>query len=146
MEVIFLFGMLVFQIKLPFTTFGVLIIIWMVSIFSACGFGLIIGSFCLWSPSMHMWSNLLASLLLLLSGANYSLEAMPVWVRIMAQCVPLTRGVELTKAIINSEDYSKVDSLLTQEFLLGCIGFLISLVMIKYAEYLSRIKGTMDLD
>lgn len=140
------FGMLVFQVKLSLVTILTLIVIWLVSIFTACGLGLIIGSFCLWSPSMHLWSNLLASSLLLLSGANYPASSMPTWLSYLAQFFPLTRGVRLTKDIINQGDYSQVVPLLTQEFLLGCVFFFISLFMIKYAEYLSRIKGTMDLD
>ncbi len=141
-----LVGIIIFQLTISIDALLLLLLIWMVSIFSACGLGLIIGSFCLWSPSMHLWSNLLASTLLVVSGANYAHSAMPEWLGTLAQFFPLTRGVQLTKDILNNGDSSQVAALLSEELLLGCCFFAISLLFIKYAEYLARVKGTMDLD
>ncbi|GIO25855.1 ABC transporter permease [Ornithinibacillus bavariensis] len=141
-----IFGILIFQIKIPIEAILPLLSVWLVSIFSACGLGLIIGCFCLWTPSMNLIANLLASSLLLLSGANYPQSIMPTWLTYVADFIPLTRGVELTKQILNERNYENVVPILGQEFLLGVTFFIISLLFIKYAEYLSRIKGTMDLD
>jgi ABC-2 type transport system permease protein len=140
------FGVIIFQISIPSTAILPLLLIWSVSIFSACGLGLIVGSFSLWSPSMHLWSNLLASVLLVLSGANYPHSILPGWVSVVSQYVPLTRGVQLTKDILNDGNYTQLLPLLGQELPLGCCFFGISLVIIKHAEFLSRVKGTMDLD
>jgi ABC-2 type transport system permease protein len=140
------FGMMVFQITIPMDAILPLLSVWLVSIFSACGLGLIIGCFCLWTPSMNLIANLLSSSLLLLSGANYPQSIMPLWLTHVADFVPLTRGVELTKQILNEGFYGNVVPLLGQELLLGITFFIISLLFIKYAEYLSRIKGTLDLD
>jgi ABC-2 type transport system permease protein len=141
-----IFGILVFQITIPMEAIFPLISIWIISIFSACGLGLIIGCFSLWTPSMHLLANLLASSLLLLSGANYPQTIMPVWLSYFADFIPLTRGVELTKQILNDGNYSNVIPLLSAELILGICFFIISLLFIKYAEHLSRVKGTMDLD
>ena len=140
------FGMIIFQISIPVEAFLPLLFIWSVSIFSACGLGLIVGCLCLWTPSMHLLSNLIASILLLLSGANYPHSIMPAWLRQFSEFIPLTRGVQLTKAILNEGNYSQVLPLLGEELLLGCCFFGISLLFIKFAEYLSRVKGTMDLN
>ncbi|MFD1737182.1 ABC transporter permease [Bacillus salitolerans] len=141
-----LFGLLLFQLTISFEASLLLLLIWVCSIFSACGLGLIVGSFCLWSPSMHLWSNLLASLLLLVSGANYPLSSMPDWLQLLGQFTPLTRGVQLTKDILNEGHYSNVLPLLGEELLLGCVFFAISISLLKIAEYQSRSKGTMELD
>jgi ABC-2 type transport system permease protein len=140
------FGILLFQLSISFEEGLVLLLIWICSIFSACGLGLIVGSFCLWSPSMHLWSNLLASLLLLLSGANYPMSRMPEWLQILGQFTPLTRGVQLTKDILNEGNYANVLPLLGEELLLGCVFFAISFSLLKFAENQSRSKGTMELD
>lgn len=142
----FTFGFLVFQITLPVEALLPLFSVWIVSIFSACGLGLIIGCFCLWTPSMHLIANLLASTLLLLSGANYPQSIMPAWLISLSDFVPLTRGVELTKQIINEGIYSTIVPQISAELLLGICFFFISLLFIKYAEYLSQVKGTMELD
>jgi len=141
-----LFGILLFDLSITLKESLILLLIWLCSIFSACGLGLIVASFCLWSPSMHLWSNMLASLLLLVSGANYPIARMPDWLQLVGQFTPLTRGVQLTKDILNEGNYSNVLFLLGEELLLGCIFFAISLSLLKFAEYQSRLKGTMELD
>ncbi len=141
-----LFGIILFQLSISFKASMVLLLIWFCSIFSACGLGLIVGSFCLWSSSMHLWSNLLASLLLIISGANYPHARLPEWLQFIGQFTPLTRGVVLTKEILNEGNYSNVLPLLGEELLLGCFFFAISLFLLKYAEFLSRSQGTMELD
>lgn len=140
-----LFGSWLFHLSIEFGALLPLLLIWTISIFSACGLGLILGSCSFWTPSMHLLSNILASLLLLLSGANYSLSVMPNWLRPIADYFPLTRGVTLTKAILNDGDYSMMTELLAQEFVLGCIYFIIGIIAIRFAEYLARVKGTMEL-
>lgn len=141
-----LFGILLFQLSISVEEGLVLLIIWLCSIFTATGLGLILGTFCLWSPSMHLWSNLLASLLLLLSGANYPYSRMPEWLQLLGQFTPLTRGVQLTKDILNDGNYSNVLTLLGEEILLGIAFFAISFLLLKFAEYQSRSKGTMEFD
>lgn len=139
------FGLLIFQISIPVSAILPLIIVWFVSIFSACCLGLILASCSFWTPSMHLLSNLLGSALLLLSGANYSLAVMPSWLSELAKFFPLTRGVELTKALVRDGHAPQFVKLMTEEFLLGCVYFGISLIAIRYAEYLARVKGTMEL-
>ncbi|AWB43697.1 hypothetical protein DCC85_05335 [Paenibacillus sp. CAA11] len=140
-----IFGIALFHISITSGQVLALIAIWTVSIFSACGLGLIIGSFCLWTPSMHLLTNLLSSILLLLSGANYPLQVMPQALQFIAYCLPLTRGVELTKAILDHGQYDNMGLYIGQEFLLGCVFFALSIGCIRYAAYLARVKGSMDL-
>ena len=135
-----MFGVLIFQLTISVKEGLVLLVIWLFSIFTATGLGLILGTFCLWSPSMHLWSNLLASLLLLLSGANYPFSRMPEWLQFLGQFTPLTRGVQLTKDILNDGNYANVVSLLGEEILLGIAFFAISFLLLKFAEYQSRSK------
>lgn len=139
------FGLVVFGLTIAPEAIVPLGLVWGVSILSACGLGLIVGCLCLWTPSMHLISNLLASSLLLFSGANYPQAHMPEWFGVLGQFLPLTRGVQLTKDIMNDGYYENVIPFMGQELLLGGCYFLISLLFIKYAEYLARVKGTMDL-
>jgi ABC-2 type transport system permease protein len=140
-----LFGIVIFKVPISLSIMPFLFCIWLVSIFSACGLGLIIASFSLWTSSMHLVSNLIASLLLLLSGANYALSAMPGWMAGAAEAFPLTRGVHLTKAIVNKGDISTFIPLLAEEFLLGVLLFALGLFSIKLAEHLARKKGSIEL-
>ncbi|WP_059172104.1 ABC transporter permease [Bacillus sp. FJAT-27445] len=140
-----IFGILLFDISITLEAAGALALVWAVSIFSACGLGLIIGSFCLWTPSMHLLTNLLASILLLLSGANYPQAVMPHALQFIAQFMPLTRGVKLTKEIMNEGNYERVLAYTGQEFLLGIVFFIMCIGCIRFAAYQARVKGTMEL-
>lgn len=142
------FGAVLFHISFTVEQLFSLLIVWFVSIFAACGLGFIVGSFCLWSPTMHLWSNLLASALLLLSGANYPRAQLPSWMYEISNFFPLTRGVEVTKGIMSPTRGMPVDQwvLLGQEVVLGVVFYIIGFFLIRYAEHLARVKGTMELE
>lgn len=142
------FGMLIFGLTFSGEQLAWLGLVWMVSIFAACGLGFVISSFALWSPSMHIWANLLAGILLLFSGASYSRSLMPDWMRKLSEFFPLTRGVEATKALISTGE-SKFTTILTrmaEECLLGIGFFLLGMLLFYYAEYLARVKGSMEME
>ena len=138
-------GILVFDLSISITQFGILMWIWLVSIFAACSLGLILGSASLWTPSMHMLSNFLSSLLLLLSGASYSLSILPSYLQSLAHAFPLMRGVELTKQLLNDNNTLELLPLLGQEFLLGCMYLVVGIIVIRFAERLARKAGTLEL-
>ena len=142
----FFIGIFVFDLAISVAQFGVLMLIWIVSIFAACTLGLILGSASLWTPSMHMLSNFLSSLLLLLSGASYSLSILPNYLQTLAHWFPLMRGVELTKQLLNENNTSNLIMLLGQEFLLGFAYLIIGLISIYFAERLARKTGTLELN
>lgn len=141
------FGLLIFKLTLSIEQLLLLMFVWVVSIFAACGLGLVLASFTLWSVSMHLWSNLLANLLLLFSGANYPRTYMPDWMYSISNLFPLTRGVEATKLIVSGGiTFEHIRTLMLQEFLLGIVFYLIGILLFYYAELLARKKGSMELD
>lgn len=141
-----LIGILLFHIPLTWSMAGGLAIVWFTSIFSACGIGFVFSCFGLWSPSMHLWSNILANLLLLASGANYGTGVLPVWLRDLGLLLPLTRGISVTKQIMNTGSLAHLWRLMGQEFLLGTIYFTLGIILITYAERGARRRGTLDLE
>lgn len=142
------FGMLVFGLTLSVEQLVWLCLVWIVSIFAACGLGFVIASFALWSPSMHIWVNLLASLLLLFSGASFPRPLMPDWMHTLSEFFPLTRGVEATKMLISAGEggLSTIPKLMAEEFMLGLGFFVLGLLLFYYAEYLARVKGSMEME
>ena len=138
-------GIFVFDLSISLTQLSILMCIWAVSIFAACALGLILGSASLWTPSMHMLSNFLSSLLLLLSGASYSLSILPNYLQALAHAFPLMRGVELTKQLLNENNTSDLVTLLGQEFLLGCVYLIIGIFVVYFAERIARKTGTLEL-
>lgn len=142
------FGMLIFGLTFSGEQLAWLGLVWTVSISAACGLGFVISSFALWSPSMHIWSNLLASVLLLFSGASFPRSHMPDWMYRLSEFFPLTRGVEATKLLIRTGDkeFTTILTRMAEEGLLGCGFFLLGILLFYYAEYLARVKGTMEME
>jgi ABC-2 type transport system permease protein len=138
-------GMLIFDLTISLVQFALLMSIWVVSIMAACSLGLILGACSFWTPSMHLLSNILSSLLLVLSGANYSLTILPGYLQDLAHAFPLMRGVELTKQLLNEGDTSQILPLLTQELALGCLYLVIGIWLVNRAESIARKAGTLEL-
>lgn len=143
-----IFGILIFGLTFSGEQLAWLSLVWIISIFAACGLGFVVSSFALWSPSMHIWVNLLAGVLLLFSGASYSRSLMPDWMHTLSEFFPLTRGVEATKALISvsESEFTTILIRMAEEFLLGCSFYLLGMLLFYYAEYLARVKGTMEMD
>lgn len=142
------FGKLIFGLTFSGEQLVWLGFVWAVSIFAACGLGFVVSSFALWSPSMHIWVNLLATLLLLFSGASFSRSLMPGWMYRLSEFFPLTRGVEATKALISAGEsgFPRLLSRMAQECLLGCGFYLLGMLLFYYAEYAARVKGSMEME
>lgn len=142
------FGTLIFGLSFSGEQLIWLGLVWAVSIFAACGLGFVISSFALWSSSMHIWTNLLAGLLLLFSGASFPRSLMPAWMHRLSEFFPLTRGVEVTKSLVTPGDISHTYLLsrIAEEFLLGSVFYLAGILLFFYAEYLARVKGSMEME
>lgn len=124
-----IFGIILFQLSFSTEQLLLLLYVWIISIFSACGLGLILASFTLWTPSVNLWANALASLLLLFCGANYSRSIMPDWMKLISEFFPLTRGVEATKLIVGERAMlSPIHELMLQEIMLGVLFYVIAII------------------
>ena len=141
----FLVGSLLFGFTLPLIQLPAFILAILVAAFSAMAFGLLISSLGLLTRDLNLILNIASMGLLGLTGANFPITYMPKWLQGISQLTPLTRSIEVCRALQNGVPLSSNVHLLIGEFLVGlgilCIGF----IVFTFIERLAIKKGVLEL-
>ncbi|MBA4536386.1 ABC transporter permease [Bacillus aquiflavi] len=115
-----------------------------ISMFAATGFGLLIASIGLLIRDLNMLLNVLSMLLLIITGANIPLSLLPDWAQLISYSIPITRGIEASRQLMDGATFYSVGPLIGQELIVGIIYMLSGFVFFKVIERLSKIKGTLE--
>jgi ABC-2 type transport system permease protein len=116
----------------------------LISTISTCGLGLLMGSLSLLSVNMMFINNTMYFLLMLFSGANLPLEKMPLWVQAFSTILPLTRGIQSARLLVNGASISEVIPLLIGELAIGLAYALIGFALFRRLEFQARRYGTLE--
>lgn len=141
----FAVGILFFNLDLSATNIPLLLLNLLVTIFSASGMGLLIGSLGLIITDMNLIMNLASMGLLALSGANFSIEKFPVFLQAICYMLPMTRGIKASKLIISGGSLGTVSFLMLEEFLIGAAYIVAGYMLMKVMERQARRSGSIDL-
>lgn len=121
------------------------LVIILVSTFSAMGIGLLIGAFALLTRDINMLLNVFSMVLIALTGANFHVSLLPMSIQWISYCLPLTRGIQLMRLVVQGESFAAHQHLLFQEAALGILFFIIGFGVFKIVERLSVKHATLDL-
>lgn len=138
-------GAVFFGFRLPLEQWMPFLLVIIVASFSAMGLGLLIGSLGLLTRDVNLLLNLASMLLLSLTGANFDLSRLPVFLQAVSKILPLTRSIELARLIHGGSALSAHLDLFAGELLIGITFSLAGFITFKSLERVSRIKGTLDL-
>jgi ABC-2 type transport system permease protein len=116
-----------------------------ITVFSASGLGLLLGSFGLIVTDMNFIMNLASMGLLALSGANFPIEKFPEFIQKICLLLPMTRGIKASRMIAAGQDMSSVSYLLLGELLVGAVYITAGYIMMNIMEKQARIKGNIEL-
>jgi len=141
----FLAGSLIFSVPFTSINLGLLLVVIVVSMFAAAGFGLLLAAFSLLTDSMHLILNTVCYVLMIFCGANFPIAQLPAWGRALSQVLPLTRGISAAKLLFDGFDTSVFVRLLAGEFLIGALLFLASFWVIKFAERLAIKRASLEM-
>lgn len=141
----FLAGCLCFQILLDGLPFMKLLLVFLISMFAAMGFGCFLSIFGLISNQMHFLLNTVEYVLLIFTGSNFPVSRLPEPVRIVSNLLPFTRGIEAARQIMSGESMRSVAFLLAGELAVGAVYLLAAAVLIQFAEKAAIRQGTFDL-
>lgn len=122
---------------------GLALIILAVSI-STSGLGLLMGSISLMTLNVMFINNMIFFLLLIFSGANLPSAKMPAWVQAVGTALPLTRGIQSARLLVNGASLAEVWPLLTGELAVGLFYALIGFVIFHWFEEQARHRGTLE--
>lgn len=140
-----IFGALLFGLDFSQTNFLGLAITILIATFSTAGFGLLLGAISLMTPHVFFINNAFYFLLLVFSGANIPLDAMPVWMRSISNFLPLTRGIAAARQAMDGASFAEIMPLLGGEIAVGLIYAFLGYFVFRYIEIQARRQGTLDL-
>lgn len=116
----------------------------LITTISTAGLGLIMGCLSLITRNVFFVNNTVYFLLLLFSGANIPIEALPSVLGSFSQVLPLTRGIAAARMIISGGDLVAVQGLLAAEFGLGLIYTALGYGLFFWFEKQAKARGTLE--
>jgi ABC-2 type transport system permease protein len=116
----------------------------LVTSFSTSGLGLLLGSLSLITVNVMFVNNLTYFMLLIFSGSNVDLSLLPAWMQVVSNWLPLTRGIQAARALIDGASIQEVAPLLNQEALIGGAYVLAGYLLFRWFEGQARRHGTLE--
>lgn len=138
-------GCFVFGISWGGIPWGRMLLCFVIAMFAAMGFGLLLSVFGLLSHQMHLILNLMEYVLLIFSGSNFPIEQLPEVVQVVSYALPLTRSIAAARGIVSGLEWSTVLGLLGGEIVVGIAYVILAAGLVKFAEREAIRKGTLEL-
>lgn len=141
----FLAGGLLFQLPLGKIHWGMYFVILLLAMLGACALGLFLGTIGLLTDQMHLILNTMSYVMLIFTGANFSVSQLPFWGRMISQMLPLSRSIKAANMLFADYDGGRIFELLLGEFIVGLIYLLAAKVLLSYTERKAIRKGCLEI-
>lgn len=115
-----------------------------VTSFSCTGLGLVLGAVCLRIRDGATLGNTAFLLLLVFCGTNVAAEDLPGWMEAVGNVLPLTHGIEAARGVASGAGLNSVGAVLMQEFGIGLAYGALGLATIRWMEFDSRRRATLE--
>jgi ABC-2 type transport system permease protein len=116
----------------------------LITTFSTCGLGLLMGCLSLITANVMFVNNFVYFSLLVFSGANVEVSALPAWMQVVSNILPLTRGIASARALAAGASLSEVAPMLISEVGIGIVYGLIGYFLFAWFETQAKQKGTLE--
>jgi ABC-2 type transport system permease protein len=140
----FVYADFVFGVSFANTNFlalGITIVLTSVMMIS---FGLLISSIGLFMRTAMIVANIFLFLTMLVSGVNFPVSALPIWLQPVSWVIPMTYGVEAARGAIQGASLSSLAIILSKEFLDGIAVLFAGYFLLKGFEHLARKSGRLE--
>lgn len=139
-------GSLIFGVSWAAVNAPALILTLLVSIFAAESLGLLVSTFGLLIRDMNLLMNTMATAILALTGANFALSLLPVWVQSISWALPVTRGIASARLALSGAGWAELWPLILGEFALGWVYMLVGYGLLRVMQWLARVRGTLQFE
>jgi ABC-2 type transport system permease protein len=112
--------------------------------FSCTGLGLAGAGIGLLLREQSVLANIMFGVLLVFTGANVPVDALPGWMEAVSNVLPFTHGIQAARGVADGASLSDVSGLLAAEVALGLAYGALGYLFILRAERLSRRYATLD--
>ena len=131
-------GALILRVHLPASSLAPLALTVLIAAFSCTGLGLINGAVSLRIRENAVLNNVIFGFLLIFTGANVPLDALPGWMSTVAQGLPFTHAIEAARQLADGATLGEVKGLLGAELLIGAVYGIAGYAVMRWFEYQSR--------
>lgn len=140
-----LVGSLLLGVRLPAGAWLPLALVVAIAAVSCTGLGLANAALGLRVRETAVMSNVLFGLLLIFSGANIAVDALPQWMEATARWLPLTHAIEAGREVAAGGTLGSVAPLLGRELGLGVLYGAAGLVALRLLEVEGRRRATLEI-
>lgn len=126
-------------------TLASIAVVTLVSAFACTGLGLLLAALGLVVREISVLNNLLFGFLLVFTGANVPLDALPDVLQLISHGLPLRHGIEAAREVAAGASLGDVRGLVGAEALVGLAYGVFGFSMLRLFEQLSRRRATLDL-
>jgi ABC-2 type transport system permease protein len=131
-------------IDLPASSYAPLAVVMAVAAYSCTGLGLVAAALGLIIRETSVLSNILFGLLLIFTGANVPLDALPDWMSTAAQAMPFTHAIEAARQLAAGSSLGDVSGLLGAELLIGAVYAVLGYSVLRWFEAQARLHATLE--
>jgi len=140
-----LVGFFFFGLRIPLNNLFLFYFTIFISMFSAMGIGLFIGSLGLITRDIHILLNTAENVLMILSGALFPISRLPLFLQYVSPVIPISHGIKAARLLTDTYNLNEVLRLISTEFIIGSIYILLGYILLIIIERKAREHATLDL-
>lgn len=137
-------GALILGVRIPASAWGPVTAVIAVGAVSCTGLGLVVAAIGLYVRETAVLSNLIFGVLLLFSGANVAIDALPGWMAAASPWVPLSHSIAAARRVVAGSRLDEVVGLVGREGLLAVAYAVVGLAALRLLEERSRRHATLE--
>jgi ABC-2 type transport system permease protein len=137
-------GSLILGVHLPASSLAPLALVVLIAAFSCTGLGLINAALSLRIRENAVLSNVIFGFLLIFTGANVPLDALPSWMSTAAQGMPFTHAIGAARKLANGAGLGDVGGLVGAELLVGAVYGVAGFLLLRWFETISRRHASLE--
>lgn len=140
----FLFGWLIFGFTIDVDMIPQLSFCIITGVISGITFGLLIGPFALIIDDIHMFLNCIEQVLIIFTGALFTIEKLPKILQPLHKFMPLSNSIKITRSII-SRELNSVTSELFFDLILSLCFLLAGFMIFKIILHIAKSRATLNV-
>jgi ABC-2 type transport system permease protein len=137
-------GSLILGVHFPASSIAPLALVVVIAAFSCTGLGLVNAALSLRIRENAVLANVIFGFLLIFTGANVPLDALPDWMSTVAQGLPFTHAIKAARQLAAGASLGDVRGLLGAEVLVGVIYGIVGYALLRWFEVLGRKHASLE--
>ncbi|WP_432664821.1 ABC transporter permease [Wukongibacter baidiensis] len=137
-------GVTLFNVDLSGINYFQFILSIFIAMIGGMGIGLVLGSIALVIREIHMFLNVAAMFLFILTGASYPIERLPGFLIKASRLLPITRSIEASRIVASKGSNVLIYNLLGQEVALSLLYVVAAYLLFTYFERKARVDASLD--